>query len=150
MVEVTVALMRGSLAAALSANPPQPQMPRMPMRPGSTSFAGGQVIDRRAEIFRADFGRSEVAGRAAALSVKRGVECDGQKAALGEGLRITARNLLFHRPVRAADRDGGQASPRILRFIHVCGERDAVTVVESDFRVFHSVALREGLVPLLR
>ena len=149
MVEVTVALMRGSLAAALSEPAPTADAENADA-PGIDIFAGGQVIDRRAEIFRADFGRSEVAGRAAALSVKRGVECDGQKAALGEGLRITARNLLFHRPVRAADRDGGQASPRILRFIHVCGERDAVTVVESDFRVFHSVALREGLVPLLR
>ena len=37
IVDVTVALMRVSMAAALSAMPPQPQMPRMPMRSGSTS-----------------------------------------------------------------------------------------------------------------
>ena len=36
MVEATVALMRVSSAAVLSAIPPQPQMPMMPMRPAST------------------------------------------------------------------------------------------------------------------
>ena len=35
MVEATVALMRVSIAAALRAMPPQPQMPRMPTRSGS-------------------------------------------------------------------------------------------------------------------
>ncbi len=37
IVEVTVARMRGSMAAALSAKPPQPQMPQMPTRSESTS-----------------------------------------------------------------------------------------------------------------
>ena len=34
--DATVALMRGSMAAALTAMPPKPQMPMMPMRSGST------------------------------------------------------------------------------------------------------------------
>ena len=37
IVEEAVALMRVSMAAALSAIPPQPQMPMMPTRSGSTS-----------------------------------------------------------------------------------------------------------------
>ena len=37
VVIAAVALMRVSIAAALSAMPPQPQMPIMPMRSGSTS-----------------------------------------------------------------------------------------------------------------
>lgn len=37
IVIAAVALMRVSIAAALSAMPPQPQMPIMPMRSGSTS-----------------------------------------------------------------------------------------------------------------
>lgn len=37
IVEATVARMRVSIAAALIAKPPQPQIPMMPMRPGSVS-----------------------------------------------------------------------------------------------------------------
>lgn len=69
-------------------------------------LAGGQVIDRRAEIVGADFRRGQIAGRTAALAVERRVERDGQKTALGERLGVAARHLFLDGPVRSAYGDG--------------------------------------------
>ena len=56
--------------------------------------------------------------------------------------------LLFHGAERTADGDGGQFPGGVPGDVEIGSERNAVAVAESHFRVVHSVALREHLVPL--
>ena len=147
IVEATVALIRVSIAAALIAKPPNPQMPRIDPF-GVHVVARREVIDRGAEILGIDVGRSDVTGFAAAFAGVGRVEGDGEESPFGQRLGIEARGLLFHGAERTADGDGGQFPGGVPGDVEIGCERNAVAVAESHFRVVHSVALREHLVPL--
>lgn len=141
-----MARMRGSMAAALSAKPPSRRCRRC-RHAASRRVAREQAVDGGAEVIGADFGRGEVAGRAAALAAEGGVEGDGEEAALGQRLGVEARDLLLDGAVGAADGDGRQTSFGPEGLVEVGRKGDAVAVVKGNFRVFDLVALREGLVP---
>ena len=111
---------------------------------------GGEVVHRCREVLGVDVGRSHITGLSAALAGERRVEGYREEAAFGEFLRIQPRCLLLDSPERAADGNGGQFARHALGHVEVGGKRDAVTVVERDFRVVHFVTLWEYLAPFLR
>ena len=108
-----------------------------------------EKIHRCAEVFGVDVGRGHIAWRAAALAGVGRVKCECDKAALGQGLRIQAGRLLFHRAKRAAHGNGRQFAACVFRHIQICRQRDAVAVFKGDFAVRYLVALRKNFVPFL-
>ena len=108
----------------------------------------GKKIHRGHEVFGIDVGRSHVPDVPAALAGKGRVEGKGEEAALRHGLRVQAGALFLHGPEGTGNGDRGKLSFRILRYVQVCRERDAVAVHEGRFFVINLIALRKRLIPL--
>ena len=108
-------------------------------------FLHGQKIDRRLIVLSIDVGRSYIARFTSTLTGERGVERDGQKAALGQCLRVKSGGLLLHRAERPADGDSGELAARIFRLIEVCRQRDTEAVMERHLAVPDFIALGKTL-----
>ena len=109
----------------------------------------GEKVHRRLKVLGVDVRGGGVPGLAAALTGEGGVEGDGEKATLRQGLGIETGALLLHCSKGAADSHSRQPALGALRRVLVRRQGEAVAVDKGDLSVVHTVALGEGLVPLL-
>ncbi len=109
-----------------------------------------EEVDGGAVVLGVDVGRSHVAHRAAALPGEGGVEGEGDVAAAGELVGVETRGLFLDRAERAADRQSGQLAPGVLRHVEVCGDLDAVAVLEQHRGPLDVLVQREGVAALGR
>src|SRR5436190_22737399 len=75
------------------------------------------------------------------------IKGQGDEAAFRHGLRIQARGLFLYRAKGATEGNRRQLAVSAFRLIEVCGESDAVAVLEGHLPMFNLFALAKGLVP---
>ena len=101
------------------------------------------------KVFGIDVGRCAETWVPSTLAGKRGIERDGVESSFRKRLRIETGALFLYRSEGTADGYGRKPARHLLWRILVRGQRDAITVDESDLFMIDVIAFGKGLIPLL-
>ena len=109
----------------------------------------GEEVHRRHEIFGVDIGGGHVTHITAALASEGRIKSDRQETALCHRLRVESGALFLDGAERSADGDCGKLARCILWNIHVCRQRNAISIDKGHLAVIDFFTLRESLIPFV-